>query len=80
MAEMQMGPVDTNFVDKRRTKGDHNSQVLAEAANYGSIANLKARLTALNATSYSAARLASMSVNDMVYALRTASADSAGIK
>lgn len=34
------------------------------------IASLKARLTAFNATSYTPARLAAMSYNDLVYAVR----------
>lgn len=79
MADAQMGPIDMGFVDKRRGR-TQDGVTLAETANFASIATLKARLTALNATAYSAARLATMSVNDMVYALRVASADSAGIK
>lgn len=78
MADAQVGAVDFGFVDKRRGR-THEGVVLSEAANYGTITLLKSRLTALNATSYSAARLANMSVNDMVYALRVASGDAAGI-
>lgn len=78
MADAQNGAIDSGFVDKRRGR-DQGSPALAEANNLTSVATLKARLTALNATSYTAARLANMTVNDMVYALRLASADSAGI-
>jgi hypothetical protein len=69
----------TEVVDKRRGRGTTGAQPMAEIANTLSISALKARLTALNATSYSAARLATMTRNDMLYALRIASADSAGI-
>lgn len=52
---------------------------LTEVTNAGTVAALKARLTALNGTSYTAARLNSMTKNDMLYALRVESADAAGI-
>lgn len=78
MADNQNGPVDAGFVDKRRGR-DQGTPALTESANYQTVSNLKARLTALNPTAYTAARLNSMTVNDMVYALRLASADSAGI-
>lgn len=39
-------------------------------ANFKDIAAMRTRLTAINATSYSTARLDIMSTNDMVYALR----------
>lgn len=78
MPDLQLGAVDFGFVDKRRGRS-YEGQALAEANNYDTVSELKARLTALNATSYSAARLATMTVNDMVYALRVASADAAGI-
>ena len=78
MADAQTGAVDFGFTDKRRGR-DQSSPALSEANNYGSVTTLKSRLTALNPTSYTAARLATMTVNDMVYALRLASADSAGI-
>lgn len=78
MANNQVGAVDNGFVDKRRAR-DHGSPALAEYANYGQVSTLRSRLTALSATSYTAARLDSMTSNDMVYALRVASADAAGI-
>lgn len=69
----------TGVVDKRRGRGTTSTQPMAEISNTLSISQLKTRLTALSPTSYTAARLATMSKNDMVYALRVASADSAGI-
>lgn len=79
MADAQMGPIDTGFVDKRRGR-TQDGVVLAETANFSSVATLKARLTALKPSQYTTAKLNTMTVNDMVYALRVESADSAGIK
>lgn len=78
MANNQVGAVDTGFVDKRRAR-DHGTPGLTEYANYGQVSTLRTRLNGLSATSYTTARLDSMTVNDMVYALRVASADSASI-
>lgn len=78
MADGQFGPVDFGFVDKRRGRS-YEGVALAEANNFDTVSELKARLTALSATSYTAARLSNMTVNDMVYALRVASSDAAGI-
>lgn len=82
MADLSLGGFNAApvFIDKRRGRGGTGADVVAEAANMQSVSLLKARLTALNATAYSAARLATMTKNDMIYALRVASADAAGIK
>jgi len=82
MADLTLGGFNASpvFVDKRRGRGGTGADVVAEAANMQSVSLLKARLTALSATSYTAARLATMTKNDLIYALRIASADSAGIK
>lgn len=69
----------SGVVDKRRGRGSTAGPSLAEQNNTTSVANLKARLTALNPTSYTAARMASMTENDLLYALRLSSSDSAGI-
>lgn len=79
MADAQMGPINTRFVDKRRGR-TQDGVAIAEANNMDTVAELKARLQALKATTYTDAKLAAMTVNDMVYALREESADSAGIK
>lgn len=79
MADNQMGPIDTGFVDKRRGRS-HEGVTLSEQANYSSITSLKTRLTALAPTVYTTAKMNTMSVNDLVFALRNASGDSAGIK
>jgi hypothetical protein len=39
-------------------------------ANFGSIDAMRARLTAISATTYSAAELDKMTMNDMIYAIR----------
>ncbi len=80
MPDLDIEGPRTNFVDKRVGRGLTGATVVAETANMESVSTLKARLTALDATSYTAARLATMTKNDMIYALRVASADSAGIK
>lgn len=67
------------YIDKRIGRGTVTTHSAAEAANMDSVFDLRARLTALNSTSYTAARLDAMTKNDMLYALRLASADSAGI-
>lgn len=67
------------LVDKRRGRGTSGAHTLAEANNLTSVSAMKTRLTAINATKYSAARLASMTKNDMEYAIRLETADSAGV-
>ena len=79
MADSQLGPVNIKFVDKRKDPRT-NALTLSEAANYVTIASLKARLTALKPTTYTAAKMNTMTVNDLVHALRQESADSAGVK
>lgn len=78
MADTQTGNIDVNYIDKRRGR-DFAGQAQAEYANQQSVTTLRARLTALSATTYTAARLNTMTVNDMVYALRLSSADNAGV-
>lgn len=78
MADAQMGPVNVRFVDKRRGR-TQDGVTPAESNNFDEISTLKSRLTTISATKYSTARLATMTVNDMVYALRLETGDSAGI-
>lgn len=68
---------DEQFVDRRRTQAS-GAEVLATVGNYSNITALKARLTAISATSYTPDRLATMTKNDMVYAVRL-NDDAAGI-
>ena len=82
MADLFIGGAGPNvpFPDKRRGRGSTGADVTAETANYSTISTLKARLTALAPSSYTAARMATMTRNDLIYALRVASGDAAGIK
>jgi len=81
MADFTIGTTpNTAFVDKRRGRGGTGAPVVAEINNMQSNSLLKARLTALKPASYTAARLATMTTNDMIYALRLESGDLAGVK
>lgn len=51
---------------------------LTTPLNYVDITKLRARLIAINGTIYTTARLNTMTLNDMIYALRTLD-DAAGI-
>jgi hypothetical protein len=68
------------FVDKRRGRTNSSTTQLAEEANYDNVSSLRTRLTAISAARYPASKLDAMTVNDMVYALRVETGDSAGIK
>lgn len=71
MADKMFGPdVDLGFVDKRLSPGQTETQPLGTLANYTTPGAIEARLTAISATSYSAARLRQMTLNDKIYALR----------
>jgi len=80
MADLDISANFDSFVDVRQGRGYTGAATPAEKANYDEINDLKTRLTAINATSYSAARLANMTKNDMIYALRLSTGDSAGIR
>ena len=69
----------TGVVDKRKGRGLTGAHQMAEIANTSSISAMKARLTALAPASYTAARMNTMTENDLLYALRIASGDAAGI-
>lgn len=78
-----MAAIDLNsaygFVDARVARGINGSSILAEQNNYDTLQDMRTRLTAINGTYYTAARLDTFTYNDLVYALRQAS-DSAGIR
>lgn len=79
MADLIFGPeIDLGFVDKRRSGSQTQTTTLGTASNYADGSTIDARLTAISATSYSAARLRQMNINDKIYALRLAD-DLAGI-
>ena len=71
-----------NFADKRhvaKITAATNASAEAELANYGTVSTLRTRLAAIDGTYYTTARLNQMSKNDMVFALRNKTGDSAGI-
>lgn len=78
MAELDIGN-SVGFADKRQGRGTNGASVVTELANYGSIKLMRDRLAVLNSTYYTAARLNSMTRNDLVYALRMESTDKNGI-
>lgn len=78
MADLDVGNV-ANIVDRRAGRGYTGATLLTEVANLNSVAALKARLTALRPASYTAARMFSMTENDLLYALRVEGTDSGSI-
>ncbi len=81
--ENPLGYVDKRRQAKGQDAGNANGNPVAsgvgDASNYASVAGLRARLTAVNGTYYTAARLETLTKNDMVYAVRQAD-DVAGIR
>lgn len=72
MANVQLGSVNINFpnskdADPANIDGDSE---LGTPANYVSITAMRTRLAAISGTYYTTAMLDSMTVNDMVFALR----------
>lgn len=62
------------ITDKRRSTAANavsGTTVLGTPLNYVDITKLRARLTALNAGRYTSAYLDTLTLNDMMYALRT---------
>jgi len=66
-------------VDKRAGRGTTASPLTTTDTNSRDITAMRARLTAISGTTYTAARLNTMTENDMLYALRM-SDDLAGVK
>ena len=66
------------FTDKRVGRGA-TAAVVGTPGSYTGVSALEARLTAINGTYYTTARLNQMSENDMIYAVRVAD-DAAGIR
>lgn len=76
MASGNLGVVRT-VVDKRQVQGAA-TQAIATPANYASVSSLRTRLAAINGALYTSAYLDTMTLNDMIYAVRLAD-DAAGI-
>jgi len=83
MEQYQMANFDIGnrqkVVDKRAGRGTTASPLTTTDTNARDITAMRARLTAISATTYTAARLNIMTENDMMYALRM-SDDLAGVK
>lgn len=77
MANLDVGNRQ-KIVDKRMGRGTA-ATVLTSDANTKDITAMRARLTAISATTNTAARLNAMTENDMLYAIRL-NDDAAGIK
>lgn len=73
MAQTQLRAPSTVFVNANKAVADQGggNSLISSSANYGSINALKSRLSTLNASYYTVAKLDQMSVNDMVWALRS---------
>jgi hypothetical protein len=72
MADSMMGYPNVNFVNSRKAVAGMGgtSADVATIGNYGSVFALRARLAAANAAYYTSARLDSLTVNDMIFAVR----------
>lgn len=74
MARHMPGDNNLGFTDRQRAGAvgsvADDASAVGTPANYASEAALDARLTAISATSYSAARLREMTLNDKIYAVR----------
>lgn len=77
MANLDVGNRQ-RVVDKRQGRGTTTNPVTSDAS-MKDITAKRARLTAINAATFTAARLNTMTENDMLYAIRM-NDDAAGIK
>lgn len=69
MADAQIGAVNAAFTCKNQVQGS-DAKTLTTPANYASIAALKARLKTVDSTTFTDEVLNTMTVNDLVYAVR----------
>lgn len=74
MAQHQVSPAtDLGFVGRQRAVAGSaavSTNPLGTPANYKDLASMDTRLTAISATTFTQARLDTMTQNDKVYALR----------
>lgn len=74
MADLQvgntLGVAAVGGTGGKNINGGDNVQAGLDLDNADTIAAMRARLTAINATTYSSTQLNRMTYNDMVYALR----------
>lgn len=71
MAVHQIGSIHgVNANEGKNKNGGDDAGAGFYNANFATVDAMRARLTAISSTSYSAARLNAMTVNDMMYAIR----------
>lgn len=73
MANTMLRPPSIGFVNSLKAVADQggSGSNLANASNYVSVTSMRTRLATVNAGYYTAAKLDQMTVNDMVFALRS---------
>lgn len=72
MANIQMGSVNTLVANARKAvPGIDSTSGFTTPVNYSSISAMRTRLAAADGTYYTSAELDRMTVNDMVWALRS---------
>jgi hypothetical protein len=73
MADLQLCPPNINFTMSNRAVDGMlgTASGLTTPANYVSLAAIRGALNAANATYYTVARMDTMTVNDLVFALRS---------
>lgn len=73
MADLQLAPPTINFTMSNRAVAGMlgTGSGLNTPVNYASLGGLRAALTAANGTYYTSAKLDTLTVNDMVFALRS---------
>jgi hypothetical protein len=75
---MAVSENEFRVTDRRRVQASTAKPGTLGGTNYASVAAMRARLTAINPTSYTTKRIDDMTKNDMEYAIRLAD-DAAGI-
>lgn len=72
MADSQMGQINLEFVNSlKAVPGIGTGGNITTPVNYSSVGALRTALAAANGTYYTSTKLDQMTVNDMVYALRS---------
>lgn len=71
MANVQTVPTRVSGIVAANRTPSQSTSSFATPANYASVSALRAALTAANGAYYTSARLDKLSVNDMIWALRS---------
>jgi hypothetical protein len=73
MAGIQIGPIRNGITNSQRAVSGQlgGASNFTTPVNYSSITALRSALSTANGTYYTTARLDSMTVNDMIFALRS---------